>query len=171
MSKFGAFLALFLALPFFSWGQIRTQGFLRLKADQARIEAALEAALRTGRVTANADTLAGLFYAQTERPLRAVDSAEVARVQARGYYLDRTNVKTYCLFLLQQEAFYLVRYAVGGLGIISVRPANVVYTPTPALTRGQVYQRDRSSRQNRQRDRAQAEHLRYFLLEEGRLQL
>lgn len=59
----------------------------------------------------------------------------------------------------------------GGLGISSVRPANGAYPPTPALTRRQSYQRDRSSRQNRQRDRAQAEHLRYFLLEKGRLQL
>jgi hypothetical protein len=162
MSKFGAFFTLFLAVPFFSWGQIRTEGFLRLKADQARIEAALEATLRMGRVTANADAWAVLVYAQTERPLRAVDSAEVARVQARGYYLDRTNVKTYCLFLPQQDAFYLVRYVVGGLGIISVRPANVAYPPTPPLTRRQSYQRDRSSRQNRQRDRTQAEHLRSF---------
>ena len=54
-----------------------------------------------------------MVYAQAERPLRAEDLTGVASVYARGYFLDRTNVKTYCLFLPRQAAFYLVRYVIG----------------------------------------------------------
>ncbi|WP_262507618.1 hypothetical protein [Hymenobacter arizonensis] len=43
-----------------------------------------------------------------------MDSAGIASVLNRGYFLDRTNVKNYCLFLPQEDSFYLVRYVVGG---------------------------------------------------------
>ena len=161
MRKYGVILSLFWSFPFAGWGQIRTEGVVRLEADQARIEAALDAALRTKQVNANAEAWATLVYAQAERPLRAEDSTGVASVYARGYFLDRTNVKTYCLFLPRQAAFYLVRYVVGGLGIVSVRPADAVSTPPAPLT----------PRQTRQRNRGQAAHLRQYLLESGRLPL
>ena len=99
MRKYDVILSLFWSFPFAGWGQIRTEGVVRLEADQARIEAALDAALRTKQVNANAE-----------------DSTGIASVCARGYFPDRTNVKTYCLFLPRQAAFYLVRYVVGGLG-------------------------------------------------------
>ena len=161
MSKSSIILLLFWVLPFCGWGQIRTQGIVQMEADQARIEAGLEDALRTGRVSANTAVWAALVYSQAERPLRAEDSASVASVRTRGYFLDRTSVKTYCLFLPQQAVFYLVRYVVGGLGIISVRPAGAASPPRASLT----------ARQTRQRNREQAEHLRQYLLKDGRLQL
>ena len=161
MRKYGVILSLFWSFPFAGWGQIRTEGVVRLEANQARIEAALDAALRTKQVNANTEVWATLVYAQAERPLRVEDSTRVASVHARGYFLDRTNVKTYCLFLPRQAAFYLVRYVVGGLGIVSVRPADAAPTPPAPLT----------PRQTRQRNRGQTAHLRQYLLEDGRLQL
>ena len=116
MRKHGVILSLFWSFPFAGWRQIRTEGVVRLEADQARIEAALDAALRTKQVNANAEAWATLVYAQAERPLRAEDLTGVASGYARRYFLDRTNVKTYCLFLPRKAAFYLVRYVVGGPG-------------------------------------------------------
>jgi len=58
MRKYGVILSLFWSFPFAGWGQIRTEGVVRLEADQARIEAALDAALRTKQVSAHAEAWA-----------------------------------------------------------------------------------------------------------------
>ncbi|MDO7848188.1 hypothetical protein Q5H92_17610 [Hymenobacter sp. M29] len=149
--------------------QIRVEGVVwPPPSTQAQIEAAIEDGFHSGRIENGGAAWSNLMkqiLVNDHRPIAPSVSVDLSSLSERGYYLDRTGTKNYCISQPESGLLFLVRvvscddlFHYGGcaLGIISICRSDDV-GPYQKLSKAQK--------------RAYKNQLKQYLLSPGRLAL
>ena len=161
-------LLLFLSILFFNQNadaQIRVEGQIwpPKAVSQTQIEAAIEAALQTGRIENGGVAWSNMGQADIRYPYRHIDSVAFSSLRERGYFLDMVNAKTYCITPPNSGLFYLVRVVDCG-NIFHIDGCALGITAICRMSDG-----GRSFELSKAQKRAYTEQLKQYLLSNDRL--